>query len=194
MNGTHKTTVTLNNVSEMVGFLKTNGTTCCFVSILSDTPVEKLRKDCPYKGVRKVARRNGWLNINYNMSVRRRIAERLDVELKEVQYDNGTTWYQHVMTEEGKALPLCVNKKTPDSGKYYIQYFPRKSKSQYVLPNGDPIDENLLKPYFYKESERSDFKPAVITISLENVKELRVRGLILKTPSAKVAEAVLATA
>ena len=176
----------------MVGFLKTNGTGCRFVSLLSETK-PRLVSGCPYKGVVKIARRIGWLNINYNKAVRRNIAETLRVDLKDVEYTNGETWYVHVTTAEGKALPLCVNKKSPNSGKYYVQYFPHKSETVYVLPNGDTIAESLLEPYFYK-GERTEFKPAVITLGLENIKELRASGLIIETADTAELEKILAAA
>lgn len=188
-------TVVFHSVLEMVGHLKTIGTQCRFISMLSNTE-PKVRKDCPYKGVRKIAKRWGWLNINYNMAVRRRIAQRLGVELQEAEYTNGEVWYRHEMTAEGKALPLCVNKKVavgqvPPDNKFYVQYFPHKSKTKYVLPNGDEVREDELKPFFYKQSERDDFKPLVITVGLENVVELRSSGVIVQTPGTAKAESIL---
>lgn len=179
------------DVLEMVGFLKTNGTQCRFVSMVSYTAVTNLRANCPYKNVKKVARKIGLINANYNTSVRRRIAERLGVNLSEVEYENGNVWYQHVMTKDGKALPLCVNKKTPNNGKYYIQYFPHKSTHKYLLPNGEEVAESLLKPYFYAESER-DFKPTVIVVGLENVRQLKASGVVIEMPELAEAEAILA--
>lgn len=178
------------NQLEMVGFIKTNGTGCRFVSIVTDTPVKNLRAACPFKNVRKVSRKIGLLNANYNTSVRRRIAEKLGVELKEVEYQNGEVWYQHVMTADGKALPLVVNKKTPDSGKYYLQYFPHKAENKFVAENGDILTEAQLEPYFYA-SKREDFKPCVIAVSVENIMELKASGIIIQMPDFEQAEALL---
>jgi len=178
---------------EMVGFLKINGTACRFVSLISDTPVVKIKKDCPYKGVRKVAKKTGIINANYNTAVRKRIADKLGVELQAVEYVNGDVWYKHLQTSdtEPKNLPVVVNK-TKEDGKFYIQFFPHHSSHKYVLANGEEIAEELLKPYFYKESPRADFKPCVISIGLDNVKELRASGVILQAPDLEEAEKILA--
>lgn len=178
---------------EMVGFIKTNGTGCRFVSLLTETPVKNIRAACPFKGVRKVSRKIGIINANYNTAVRRRLAEKLGVELKEVEYENGEVWYTHLMTTDNKPLPLVVNKKTPDNGKYYLQYFPHRSDNTYVMPNGDTVTEEQLEPYFYA-SKREDYKPTVISIDLGNIKELRASGLIIQMPDFEEAEAVLAAA
>jgi hypothetical protein len=154
--------------------------------------VPKLRKDCPFKGVQKVSKKTGIINANYNTSVRRRIADTLGVELKETEYENGETWYRHLMTEEGKALPVVVNK-SKDDGKHYLQFFPHHATSKYILANGDEIDEENLKPYFYARTERSDFKPCVIAISLDNVKELRASGVILQAGDLEEADKILAS-
>lgn len=176
---------------EMVGFLKTNGTQCRFVSLVCDTPVTKLRKGCPFVGVRKVARKMGLINANYNTSVRRRIAEKLGVELSEVEYENGEVWYKHLLASDGKPLPLVVNKTTED-GKHYVQYFPHKSTHKYVLPNGDEVTEAQLAPYFYKQSERPDFKPCVISLDLANVRQFKASGVVIEMPDFEEAETILA--
>lgn len=176
---------------EMVGFIKTNGTQCRFVAFVSDTPVKNLKAACPFKEVRKVARKIGIINANYNTSVRRRIAERLGVKLSETEYKNGVIWYRHLTTADGKPLPLVVNK-TKNDGKFYLQYFPHKSTHKYVLPNGETVAEEQLKPYFHKESPRDDFKPCVIAVNLANVRELRASGVIIEMPDLEEAEAILA--
>ena len=176
---------------EMVGFLKTNGTQCRFVSILIDTPVVKMKVASPFKGVRKVARKMGIINANYNTSVRNRIAEKLGVELKEVEYENGEVWYRHILTADNKPLPLVVNK-TKEDGKYYIQYFPHKSTHQYVMPNGDTVTNEQLKPFLYATKPRPDFKPAVISVDLGNVRQLKASGVIIEMPDFEEAEVLLA--
>jgi hypothetical protein len=188
-----KTIVEIGSHLEMVGFLKTNGTQCRFVSMVSETE-PKLRAGCPFKGVKKVSRKRGMINANYNTSVRRRIAERLGVKLSEVEYENGEVWYTHLTTVDGKALPLCVNKKTPDNGEFYLQYYPTASENVYQMPNGDTVDETVLEPYFYKRNERDDFKPVVISIKVSNIKELRASGVIMQAEDLSEAEAALANA
>jgi len=86
-----KTIVTIGSHLEMVGFIKGNGTQCRFVSMVSETE-PKLRAGCPFKGVVKVSRKRGMINANYNTAVRKRIAARLGVEIKDVEYQNGEVW------------------------------------------------------------------------------------------------------
>jgi len=89
----------------MVGFLKTIGTQSMFISVDTATILEKGKKikvSCPFGNVTKYAVRTGWLNIKYNDAVRRRIATKLGVEVKEVEYTNGDVWFRHLMTEDGK--------------------------------------------------------------------------------------------
>lgn len=186
-----KTIVQFGSELEMLGFLKTNGTQCRFVSMTIDTPVTKMRKASPFQGVRKVARKMGIINANYNTSVRRRIAERLGVELAEVEYENGQVWYKHLTTKDGKRLPVVVHA-TKETGKHYLQYFPHKSEHQYVMPNGEIVPDETLKPWLYKESERVDFKPAVIAVELGNIKQLKCSGVIVEMPDFEEAEKVLA--
>lgn len=192
------TTITTNNTPvvkmesplEMVGFLKTNGTACRFVAIIIDT-APKLKVACPFKNVRKVAKKIGIINANYNTSVRRKIAEILDVDLSRVEYENGEVWYKHLMTSDDKALPVVVNKKKED-GKHYLQYFPRKSEHKYINGDtGEVIDEETLKPFFYAQSERPNFKPCVISVDLSNVRQLKASGVVIEMPEFEEAEAVL---
>jgi len=188
-----KTIVKIESHLEMVGFIKTNGTQCRFVSMVSETE-PKLRAGCPFKGVRKVSRKRGMINANYNTAVRKRIAERLGVELKEVEYENGQVWYKHLQTVDNKTLPLVVNKNTPDNGEYYLQYYPTAAENVYQMPNGDPVEESQLEPYFYKRTERDNFKPVVIAIKVSNIKELRASGVIMQAEDLPEAEAALSAA
>jgi hypothetical protein len=178
------------NHLEMVGFIRTNGTQCRFVSLTCST-VPKLKKTCPFVGVRKISRKIGLLNANYNTSVRRKISEKLGVELAEVDYKNGETWYKHELTSDGKNLPLVVHKEKQD-GKFYLQYFPHKSVNKYVGADGVEIAESALEPYFYAKGERPDFKPCVIAIGMENIVELRASGIVIEMPEFSEAEAILA--
>lgn len=191
-----KTIVSIMSHLEMVGFIKANGTECRFVSLVSETE-PKLRAGCPYKGVLKVARRRGLLNVNFNTSVRKHLAEKMGVEVKDVEYENGEVWYRHVLTADGKPLPLCVNKKValPDADtEYYMQFFPRSSDTIYRMPDGRLISEAELQPFFYKQSERDNFKPIVISIKVSNIKELRASGVIMQAEDIAEAEAALTQA
>ena len=187
-----KTIVQIQNHLEMVGFIKSNGTQCRFVSMVSETPVKNIRAACPFKGVIKIARKRGMINVNYVASVQRRVAERLGVKETEVEYTPGETWYKHLTTVDGKSLPLVVNKKTPDNGEYYLQFFTTSSDNVYRMPNGEPVLESQLEPYFYA-SKRDEFKPTVISIKVSNIKEIRASGVIMQAEDLAEAESALAT-
>jgi len=183
-------TIKMVSTLEMVGFLKTNGTQCRFVSLVSDTPVTKIKAACPFKNVRKVSKKIGLINANYNTSVRNRIAAIVGVELSEVEYTNGEVWYKHLTTEAGKNLPLVVNK-NKDDGKHYIQYFPHSAESVYVC-NGETIDKSVLEPYFYAEKPRPAYKPCVISLDLANICQLKASGVVIEMPKWEVASELLA--
>jgi len=188
-----KTIVQIQSHLEMVGFIKSNGTQCRFVSMLSDTPVKNIRAGCPFKGVRKISRKHGMINANYNTAVRKRIAEKLGVAISEVEYENGEVWYKHLQTVDGRSLPLVVNKNTPDNGEFYLQYYPDTAESVYVMPNGDTVQERELEPWFYKTEKRS-FKPVVISIKVSNIKELRASGVIMQADDVDEAKSLLSAA
>ena len=182
-------TVKISHHLEMVGFIRTNGTACRFVSMVTETE-SKLKSGCPYKGVLKVSRKNGLINRNYNNAVCKAVAAKLGVAVESVEYVAGETWYRHEVTGDGKSLPLVVNKKKND-GKFYLQYYPMSSTNAYRLPNGDTIDESVLEPWFYARSEKSEFKPIVIAVAVENIKELRASGVIMQASDLDVAVATL---
>lgn len=194
-----KTVVEMTNVLEMVGFLKANGTECRFVGMTIKTPVTKIKTSNPWgagaktkNGLYKVARKTGIINANYNTSVRSRIAANLGVELKEVEYENGTVWYQHLKTQDGKNLPLVQHKDESKQGDFYFQYFPHKSKSVYVNEAGEVIPDSVVAPWLYAESERPNYKPAVIAVNLANIKQLKASGVIVNAPDMDEAEQLLA--
>lgn len=192
-----KTVVQINNTLEMLGFIKTNGTQCRFVAIVTKTPVVDIRVGNPWgaskttkNGLYKVSRKLGIVNANYNTSVRRRIAEKLGVELDKVEYQNGKVWYKHLLTPEGKPLPVVVHA-TKENGEHYLQYFPHRAESVYVNESGEIVPTAEVKPWLYAESEREDYKPNVIVVNLGNVKELRASGVIMEAADLEEAEKVL---
>lgn len=188
---------------EMVGFLKTNGTACRFVSLVCKTPVVKIRVGNPFgqviKGGKvqgecrlfKVAKKVGIINANYNTSVRKRLADKLGVDLAEVEYENGEVWFKHILTSDGKNLPLVVNKDETKAG-YYVQYFPHTSTHAYVNDKGETIADEVIQPYLYKETERPDYKPCTIAINLANICQFKASGVIIEMPNFDEAAAVLA--
>ena len=175
---------------EMVGFLKGNGTACRFISLTCRTPVTNIRVSNPFGRLDKVSKKIGIINANYNLSVRKKVAEILGVQLDNVEYENGEVWYKHLLTEDGKSLPLVVNKN--HTNQYYLQFFPHKSTSEYVLTSGEVVDSNVVKSYLYKTSEKPAFKPSVISVNLSHICQLKASGVIINMPSFEEAEAILA--
>ena len=167
------------SVPAMVDFLTSIGSSSMFFS--ADTTTEpKLKKTCPFKGVVKKTIVSGWLNIDYKAAVERKIASAMNVPASQVEYETGETWHTAVMVD-GKATPVRKNK-TKDDGKFYLFYYPSKSKKTeetgYFDESGKRIAYEDLKPHFYASSQ-SEFKPVVRTVQLNNVTKLKARGLIL---------------
>lgn len=193
--------VSMVSTLEMLGFLKTNGTACRFVSIMTKTPVVKIKVGNPWgagvkteTGLYKVSRKIGVINANFNTSVRNRIAAHLGVPVNEVEYIPGETWYKHLMTSDNKPLPVVVNKNEANQGEFYLQYFPQtdKSESKYVNEAGEPVAKEVVKPWLYAESPRSAFKPTVIAVKLSNIHRLKASGVVIEMPELEEVEAVLA--
>jgi len=195
--------VTMTDQLEMLGFIKSNGTNCQFVAITTKTPVVKIRAGNPWgagkseTGLYKVSKKIGVINANYVDSVARRIAAQLGVKENEVEYEPGETWYKHLTTASGNTLPVVHNKKVeaPDnSTEYYLQYFPQvdKSESVYINEAGEPVSADEVKPWLYKESPRSTFKPAVIAVKLANIHRLKASGVVIEMPELEEVQSVLA--
>lgn len=203
-----KTIVQCMNESEMAGFIKANGTACRFVSMVSQTPVVKIKAGNPWHVVKngkvvgepqlfKVSRKIGIINANYNTSVRNRIADKLGVKLSEVEYENGEVWYQHLKTTDDKALPLVWHKDETkrDSG-LYLQYYPHTDKSVncYKTASGEIVPDEDVKKWAYAESARSEFKPTVIVVKLGNIKQLTASGIVMEATDYEEAAASLEAA
>ena len=195
-----KSVVQMVNELEMLDFIKSNGTACRFVAIVSKTPVVKIKAGNPWgasakskNGLYKVSRKLGIINANYNTSVRNRIAEKLGVTLAEVEYEQGEVWYEHLMTADKKRLPIVQHKdETKRDGQYYLQYFPQKSSNAYVNEAGETVPDETVKSWLYKETERPDFKPCVIAVNLRNVKQIKASGIVIEMPELEEAEQALA--
>lgn len=188
---------------EMLGFLKTNGTACRFVAMTIKTPVVKIKKGNPWHVIKsgkvqgecnlfKVSRKIGIINANYNDSVQRRIAEKLGVRENEVEYIAGETWYVHLPAADGKTLPVVQHKDEAKQGEYYLQYFPQKSENAYCNAAGEPVLESEVAQWAYAESERPDYKPAVIVVKLANIHQLKASGVVIEMPELAEVEEVLA--
>jgi len=188
---------------EMLGFLKANGTACRFVAILTKTPVVKIKKGNPWHVIKngkvqgecnlfKVSRKIGIINANYCASVERRLAEKLGVAKSEVEYVPGEVWYQHLTDGNGKNLPVVEHKDETKRIGCYLQYYPQKSVNAFVNGAGEPVNETEVEKWAYAESERPDFKPAVIAVKLSNVHQLKASGIIIEMPELSEIEQVLA--
>lgn len=198
-----KTTVQLNNESEMEGFIKANGTACRFVSMVSKTPVVKIKKGNPWHVVSKgkvvgdcnlfkISRKRGLINADFNLSVRRRIAEKLGVAVSEVEYEAGECWHTvAAWTKEGKALPLRHHKDETKREGLLLQYYPQGSENCYVNGKGELVPDTDVEKWAYAESERSEFKPKVLAIYLSNILRLKASGIIGETDNVEDAEASL---
>ena len=184
-----KAIVEIENPMEISGFLKANGTQCRFVSLVTKTPVKAIKAKNPWgKGLFKITKVSGIINANYVKSVERRLAEKLGID---VTYNPGQTWYCHLQTPEGKALPL-VKHATEDNGKIYLQYFPHRTTSTYITASGEVIPSEDVKPWLYARKEQSEYKPRTQVVELANIKELRASGGILQAEDLDAAEAAFA--
>jgi len=199
-----KTTVEVSNELELAGFIKANGTGCRFVSMVSKTPVTKIKAGNPWHKISKgkvvgdcnlfkVSRKIGIINANYVNSVRNRIADKLGVETAQVEYEAGEVYYEHLQTTDGKNLPLVQHKDETKRKGLQLQYFPHKSENCYVNGKGEPVADAEVAKWAYAESERSEFKPAVIGIYLSNIKSLTASGVCVTTDDYAEAEASLQT-
>ena len=170
---------------QMVGFLMTIGTSSMFISAKSATPFKLNQKDKqgnpnPFGTVTKQANITGWLNIDYQAAVERRIAKVTGIPVTRVSYDLGEVWFRHLLTDDGKKTPVVVNK-TKEDGKFYVFYFHRKTKSaKYLGSNGEPITYDQLTPWLPAPRKDTPNKPAVRALTINNLQELRARGMILR--------------
>lgn len=180
------TTVKL-NVDQMVGFLMTVGLQSMFISAKSATKVKLNKFDRtpdkhprPWSEVTKLAEVTGWLNVDYKRAVERKISKATGIPAAQIDYSLGEVWFKHLLTEDGKKTPVVVNKEKED-GKFYIFYFHRKTKSaRYVAPNGEPITWEQMTPWLPPPRPES-IKPAVRALTLNNVRQLKARGLIVRS-------------
>jgi hypothetical protein len=174
----------------MLGFIKTNGTSCRFVSMVTETVLD-LPKSNPFHGIIKTSKRKALINKNYCAAVERNIAAKFGLQANEVGYIPKPTWYMHLETIEGKPLPVVVNKKTPDSGEYYLQFFPMsKAESTFHMPDGTQVAEETVYATMAKR-EQNEYKPIVNVVKLSNIKELRASGVIMQADDYADAEAAL---
>lgn len=193
----------IENISalQLKGFLTSNGTACRFVSLTTKTAVVKIKTGNPFGQIvksgklvgesklDKLSKKIGLINVDFVASVERKLAEAYKLPEKNVEYQPGKVWYHHVMTVDGKPLPLV---KHAEKDEFYLQYFPQKSESCYVNGQGEIVADETVKPWLYAESEKSEFKPAVITLKLSSVLRMAASGIILEMPGIDEAKDIMA--
>lgn len=176
------TAVEISHKLELVGFLRSIGNECRWISLRTETEVKMVKKHRvtgrlnPYLGTIKVARRNGLVNVNFVRAVERNM-EKAGIEGAE--YEPGSTWYVHEQTTDGKAIALCVHKK--DNRKFYLQYFPiRNLGTEYVLNGVTLTPEQVaeMKEYL-NATDRDEFKPCVITLMMDSIRSITFRKVEL---------------
>lgn len=173
------TTVRIKDNNELVGFLRTTGgQSSCFISLRTVTPVKMRKTGNPFVGAVKVSRRNGLINVDFVSSVERNMKA---AGIENPEYTAGSTWYVHETTEEGKKLALCVHKN--DVTKHYLQYFPLKNLSTHYELNGRRLtaEEVTKMKTFITEDTRNEFKPIVITLAMDSIKEIKLRQVTILT-------------
>lgn len=196
MNETSKPTIEHVTKLQLLGFLTSNGTATRFVAFTIHTPVEKIKVSHPFGNLFKVAKHRGYINANYVTGVRKRIAEKLGVELKDVDYTPGKSAYQHAVIGGVASPSVLVKASNPDDGVFYLQFTPDETyhpKSVYVKENGEVVPDELVKPWLYATKPRPDWKPPVFSPKLSNIVELHASGVILKAEDADEAAALLET-
>lgn len=175
----------------MVDFIKSIGTECRFVSMLTETEVKMRKTGNPFVGAVKVSRRNGLVNVNYVESVKRKLTEMTG---EKAEYVAGSTWYVHDTTTEGKPLSLCIHKN--DGTRFYLQYFPHRTLGQNeYFHNGRKLtatEVEMMKTFIAPDT-RPEYKPTVITLAIDSIRELRARRVkMLNDTVSRIAKTLVA--
>ena len=166
-------TISIKNNTELPSYLRSIGTECQFISMVTETEVKMRKTGNPFVGTVKVSTRNGLVNVNHEDRVNRRMVESgLDPS-----YVRGETWYVHEHNTNGKSIPLCQSKK--DSSVKYLQYFPhRNMNTRYVLNGRELTSEEVTKmKTFIPEKDWGEFKQPVITLKMDSIKSIKFRKL-----------------
>lgn len=164
------TTIKIENKNEMVEFLREDvGRGSSIVSLVTETEVKMRKKGNPYYGTVKVCQRIGLINVNFVKAVRRRISEIMGIPFTETVYIPGETWYKHVTS------PLMVHK--DDSRRFYVQFFPFRSKDAKYFLNGKELTPEQVKEMktFINYKAGDEFKPPVIVLAIDSVRVMKVR-------------------
>jgi hypothetical protein len=140
-----------------------------------------------------VSKLQGIVNADFVEAVKSRIANILDVDKSQVDYTAGKSSYVHPFPSAPCVLAKASN---PNDGVYYLQYMPTEGKTEYVFvnENNEAVDTEIVKPWLYAKSARSEYKPAVVSLMLSRIVEMRASGLILTTEDMDEAKAALSQA
>lgn len=195
-------TVVIENKQELVGFLRTIGTECRFVTVDTETVVDmpkgrntgrkipspktgkpiNEKEPNPYHGTVKLARRNGFVNADFATAVEKRYAELHGLKPSDVDYTPGTTWYQHCQTADGKPLCLCEHQQDPN--RKYMQFFPLRNLGEtvYVHPELGKLNAEQIKDMYRNwvpVDTKAEFKPRVITLDMDSIRTVTFRKIRL---------------
>ncbi len=195
-------TIRIEDRAELVGFLRTIGTECRFVTVITETEVimnkfkltgrkvisprsgkpinEKILN--PYSGTIKVARRNGFVNANFVTAVEKRYAALNNLPVDEVTYTPGHTWYQHCHTEDGK--PLCLCEHQEDTSRKYMQIFPLRNlgETEYIHPELGKLNKTQIRDMYNNwvtEDENPEWKPRCIVLAIDSIRMVTFRKVNL---------------
>jgi len=194
-------TVKIEDKAELVGFLRTIGTACRFITVNTETvlvqpqgkptgrkipspktgnPInEKVAN--PYFGTVKIARRNGFVNADFVTAVEKRYAELNEIPVEDVTYTPGKTWYQHCHDENEKPLCLCEHQKDPS--RKYLQMFPLRNlgETTYWL-NGEQLTKDQVNDMYdnwVTEDENPEWKPRCIVLAIDSIRAITFRKVNL---------------
>jgi hypothetical protein len=185
-------TTKIENKEELIGFLRSIGTECRFVTVDTETVVKNMPKTGnPYHGTVKIARRNGFVNADFTKACEKRYAELHGLKPSEVEYTPGNVWYHHVMTAENKPMCLCEgNKPNKKTGKIekYMQFFSIRNLGETVYVH--PTIGKLTKAQIEDMNSRMyadnspDWKPGVITLAIDSIRTITFRKVRLQNDTA----------
>jgi hypothetical protein len=195
------TTIKIEDKAELIGFLRSIGTECRFITVSTETVMDmnmarntgkkvkspktgKLineKEPNPYYGTVKVARRNGFVNAEWVKMVEKRYAEATGIPVDEVTYTAGSTWYQHCQTEDDKPLCLCEHQK--DASRKYLQMFPLRNlgETTYILNGNQLTKEQVSDMYenWVPEDENPEWKPRCIVLAIDSIRMITFRKVNL---------------
>ncbi len=195
-------TVKIKDTNEIVGFLRSIGNACRFVTVNTETvlnmpqgkptgrkiPSPKTGKPInektpnPYYGTVKVARRNGFVNADFVKMVEKRYAEMNEIPVEDVTYTPGSTWYRHCQDEQGQPLCLCEHQKNTEQK--YMQMFPLRNLGEtvYIHPTLGKLNKEQVSDMYANwvpEDENPEWKPRCIVLEMNSIRMITFRKVNL---------------